>query len=150
MEMRGQCHRHPPLCVYLSFLWSFCMCCLIYTVCSQDYWRENWGRDLIIRYLFFIFTSLTYGKNQHVRQGIVWSKNLKDVLGPKMKRAWGKVGEVVSGLRLVTRPRNLLPKAAYKIRKAKVKILSLSPISSVKSECNGCSVMSNSLWLHRV
>ena len=34
-----------------------------------------------VNYLFFISGSLTYGENQQVRQGFVWTKDLKGVLG---------------------------------------------------------------------
>ena len=39
---------------------------------------------LSVNYLFFISISLTQGKNQRVRQGIVWTKDLKGVLGPEI------------------------------------------------------------------
>ena len=48
--------------------------------------KETWSS---VNYLFFISTSLIYGKNQQARQGIVWSKDLKSVLGPEISRAWG-------------------------------------------------------------
>ena len=62
--------------------------------------EEIWSS---VNYLFFISTSLIYGKNQWIRQGIVWSKDLKGVLGPEMSRAWG-----APGVRLVTRQRGPL------------------------------------------
>ena len=43
---------------------------LVHTVYLGDYWKGSWGRDLVICYLFFTFTSLIYGKNQQVRQRI--------------------------------------------------------------------------------
>ena len=47
--------------------------------------EETWSS---VNYLFFISTSLIYGKNQKIRQGIVWLKDLKSVLGLEMNRAW--------------------------------------------------------------
>ena len=61
----------------------------IHTVYLGDYWRGSWGRDLVICYLFFTSTSLIYGKNQQVRQGFVWAKDLKGVLRLEMRRTWG-------------------------------------------------------------
>ena len=39
--------------------------------------------------LFFIFTSLIYRKDQQVKQGSMWSRDLRGVPGPEMARAWG-------------------------------------------------------------
>ena len=46
---------------------------------------ETWSS---VNYLFFISISLIQGKNQQVRPGIEWSKDLKDVLGLERSRAW--------------------------------------------------------------
>ena len=48
----------------------------------EDIWSS-------VNYLFFLSTSLLYGENQKVRQGIVWSKDVKVVLDPEVSRAWG-------------------------------------------------------------
>ena len=48
--------------------------------------KETWSSA---NYLFFISTYLIYGKNQQARQGIVWPKDLKSVLGPEISRVWG-------------------------------------------------------------
>ena len=54
------------------------------------------GRLLIT----FISTSLIYGKNQERRRGVVRSKDLKDMLEPKIvehRGAWFKVGGKTKG-----------------------------------------------------
>ena len=48
----------------------------------------------------FISTSSIYGKNQERRRGVVWSKDLKDMLEPKIvehRGAWFKVGGKTKG-----------------------------------------------------
>ena len=47
-----------------------------------------------VNYLFFISTTVIYGKNWQVRQYIVWLKDLKGVLGAAMSKhgsAWLKL-----------------------------------------------------------
>ena len=87
-----------PVCRLVDFLWSFSRCYLIHTVWELTEGEAREEIWLFVNSLFFFSTSLIYGKNQHIRQGIVWSKDLKAVLGPEMSRAWG-----VPGLRLVSR-----------------------------------------------
>ena len=105
----------PPTtyhCVYTCHSYDLSVYGVLFTQFVHKITEGKAGEEIwsSVNYLFFIFTSLIYGKNQHVRQGILWSKDLKDVLGPKMRRAWGGDGgrAHVSRLRLVTRQRNLL------------------------------------------
>ena len=84
-----------PHCVQACrLLRSSSRCYLVHTVWSQFVWEitEGDATEKIwssVNYLFFISTSLIYGKNQQIGQGIVWSKDLKGVLGLEMSRAWG-------------------------------------------------------------
>lgn len=96
VEMGGSESHHISLRAGLSLVNSSCSsgCCLCtqfgHAVCLQGYWRGGWGKDLVICYLFFISTSVIYGKNQ-VRHGIVWLKDFKGVQGMEMSRVWGLV-----------------------------------------------------------
>lgn len=44
---------------------------------------------MLVSYLFFISTSLVYGKTDKFRQGIVESKDLTGTLGPELSRDGG-------------------------------------------------------------
>ena len=50
--------------------------------------EEIWSS---VSYLFLISTPLIYRKIQEIRirQGVLWSEDLKGMLGPEMSRAWG-------------------------------------------------------------
>ena len=85
----GQSHCHPPLCAGLcaGLLTScyFSLDALLFTqfVHTVGKITEGKAREEIwssVSYLFFTSTSFICGKNQQVRQGIVWPKDLKGVL----------------------------------------------------------------------
>ena len=121
VEVGGQSHHHPPLCVGLSAPYDLSLDAILSTqfvweITEGEAKEEIWSA---VHHLFFIFTSFTYRKYQQVRQDIVWSKDLKRVLWLELSRAWEE------SLRLVRRQRDasyrqlfpeenfLLPKAAY-------------------------------------
>lgn len=93
------------ICRLVNSSRPFLRCYLVHTVCeiTEGEVREKiWSSA---NYLFFISTSLIYGKNQQVRQGILRSKDLKGVLGPDIKRfercARAEMSMRVPGLRLM-------------------------------------------------
>ena len=60
---------------------------LLHSVCETT---EGESREEIwssVNYLLFVSTFLIYGKDQHLRQGIVWLKDLKYELELEMSRA---------------------------------------------------------------
>ena len=80
-------------CRLIGFLWPCSKFHLVHSLVTPFVHEitEGEAREEVwssVSYLFFISTSLIYGKNQPVRQGIVWLKDLKGVLGPEMRRAW--------------------------------------------------------------
>ena len=84
----------PTACRLVDFLWAFFGCSLVHIVCSRDYWKVNseeiWSYD---NCLFIIPTSLIYGKNQQVRQAIIWTKDLTGVFRPgwtELRGTWFK------------------------------------------------------------
>ena len=95
IEIGGQSHRHPPtVCRLVDSSWSSSRWYLVHSLVTQFVHQitEGEAREeiwLSVDYLFFISTSLIYRKNRQVRQGIVWLKDLKGVLGLEMSRAWG-------------------------------------------------------------
>ena len=71
----GQSHGHPTVCRPVDFLWVFSRSYPVHIICSWIIEGETlWSS---VNYLFFISTSLIYGKNLWVRQGIVRSKALR-------------------------------------------------------------------------
>ena len=86
---------------------GFCSSCDLFTyhlftqfVCEitkGETMEEIWS---CVNCLFFIYFSLIYGKKQHIKHGIVWSKYLKAVVGLEMsgvKGAWFKVSNKTKG-----------------------------------------------------
>ena len=65
-----------------------------------------------VNYLLFISTSLIYGKNQQFKQSIVWSEDLKGVLGLEMRRAWDTWFKVSGKKKGPPAEGSCLPKAA--------------------------------------
>jgi len=68
---------------------------------------------LSVKNLFFFSTSLIYRKDQQVRQGSVWSRDLRGVLRPgrvEHGAAWFQVSDKTRGSPAES---SFLPKAAY-------------------------------------
>ena len=53
----------------------------VYEITKAETMEEIWS---CVNYLFSIYSSLIYGKKQHIRHGIVWSKYLKAVVWLEM------------------------------------------------------------------
>ena len=89
-EIGGQGYCHAPLWAGLSTPWDLCRDILLFTQFVRSPKRERGKRIWSsVNYLFFLSSSWIYGKNQQVRQSIVWLKDLKGVRGPEMRRVWG-------------------------------------------------------------
>lgn len=86
---RGVAIPHKPVCRLGGTSRSPSRCChslvtrFVQEITRGEASEEVWSS---VNYFFFISTSLIYGRNQPVRQGIVWLKDLKDVRGPEMPR----------------------------------------------------------------
>ena len=61
-------------------------CCLVHNVCQIAKGKDREEIWLSVSYLF-ISTSLIYGKNQQVRQGVVCPKDLKRVFRLRVRTA---------------------------------------------------------------
>ena len=85
-------HVSMPLGEFLWFVIYILSCSqFVYEITKAETVEEIWS---CVNYLFFIYSSLIYGKKQHIRHGIVWSKYLKAVVWLEMsgvKGAWFKV-----------------------------------------------------------
>ena len=98
IAIEGQSHHHPPLCAGLFAdlstscdlsLDSVLFTQLVWEITEGEAWEKIW--PLLVTYASFL---LLWSKefNLQVRQGIVWSKDLKGVLGLEMSWAWGVAG----------------------------------------------------------
>ena len=76
------CVQSCQLPIFLCILSCFTL--FVHEITEGEARKAFWSS---VSYLFFISTSLIYRKNQLIRQSIVWSKDLKDVLGVEMSRA---------------------------------------------------------------
>ena len=77
----------PTACRLVDSSWS--LDAVLFTQFVREI-TEGAAREEIqssVNYLFFISTSLIYGRSQEIRQDIVWLKDLKGVLWPEMSRA---------------------------------------------------------------
>ena len=77
----GACLLTPDLSLDAILFTQF-----VHKITEEEAKKEIWSS---VNYLFLIFTSLVYGKNQHGKLSIVWSKDLKVVLWLEMSRRWG-------------------------------------------------------------
>ena len=79
---------HVQACVQAHQMFMIVFrCCLVHKVCQIAEGKDREEIWLSISYLFFISTSLIYGKNQQVRQGVVYPKDLKCVFRLKVRTA---------------------------------------------------------------
>ena len=92
-EIGEQTHSRLPLHAGLLTPRDLSFYAILFTQFVCEITEGEAGEEicLSVNYLLFISTSLIYGKNygKKVRQGIMWSKDLKGVLGLEMSRAWG-------------------------------------------------------------
>lgn len=87
IKIRGQSHCHAPLYAGLSTSCDLSLELSVHIVCLQDYWGGT-RKEIWSSVNYFFLSTLIYRKNQQVRQGVRWSKNMKNILGPEMNRAW--------------------------------------------------------------
>lgn len=78
------------VCRFADSLWSFLGCYLVRAVCLQDYWGESWGKDLVIYWLLTLYSYFFNLMKQYVGQ-VLWSKDLKGVLGLEVSGTWGRL-----------------------------------------------------------
>ena len=73
MEIGGQRHGHPSLCAVLSTSCDLSLDAILFTPLVREINEEEAGKIIwsSVNYLFLISTSLIYGKNQDISQGIV-------------------------------------------------------------------------------
>lgn len=117
IAIEGQSHHHPPLCAGLFAdlstscdlsLDSVLFTQLVWEITEGEAWEKIW--PLLVTYASFL---LLWSKefNLQVRQGIVWSKDLKGVLGLEHGGCWFK-SKVQYSFGEGTRTKDLLQRAA--------------------------------------
>ena len=101
----------PAVCRLVNFLWSFLLDAILFPPFVHEITEGEAGEEIWSpgNYLFFISTSLICGKNQQVRQGILWPQDLKGVLGYWRQGFLSSFLPKVLKLRLKVRPENELP-----------------------------------------